>query len=80
MRGGGAGGSEEGLLVFAFVVMIVLAVFGIFYGILYGSVLVEKLTSRHVRRRWYRSEVEKFRVVDWTGKVQQLQGWARKAK
>ena len=77
MRGGGGG--DEGLLVLFIVVMLVLAVFGIFYGLLYGSVLLERLTSRHVKRRWYRSEVEKYRVVDWTANPQQLRAWSRKA-
>ena len=72
--GGGGGGGGEALIVMLVIVVVVLAVFGIFYGILYGSMIVERLSSRHVKRRWYRNEVEKFRVVDWTTHLGELRG------
>ena len=78
--GGGGGGGGEALIVMLVIVVVVLAVFGIFYGILYGSMIVERLSSRHVKRRWYRNEVEKYRVVDWTGNLGQLQRKERKDK
>ena len=78
--GGGGGGGGEALIVMLVIVVVVLAVFGIFYGILYGSMIVERLSSRHVKRRWYRNEVEKFRVVDWTGNLGELHRKERKDK
>ena len=78
--GGGGGGGGEALIVMLAIVVVVLAVFGIFYGILYGSMIVERLSSRHVKRRWYRNEVEKYRVVDWTGNLAELHRKERKEK
>ena len=78
--GGGGGGGGEALIVMLVIVVVVLAVFGIFYGILYGSMIVERLSSRHVKRRWYRNEVEKYRVVDWTGNLGELKRKERKDK
>ena len=70
---------EEGLLLVAVVVMVILALFDLFYSVLYGSVLLERLTSRHIRRRWHLAEVEQYRVRDWAANLQQLRTAARKA-
>ena len=68
------------MLVLVVVVLVILAVFGVFYGVMYGSVIIERLTSRHIKRRWYRSAVEQYRVMDFTGQIDQLRNIARKAR
>ena len=75
LRGGG-----EGLLLLLVLVVVVLALFGVLYGVIYGGALLERLSSRHIKRRWYRSEVEKHRVIDFTHHLDSLRALARKAK
>ena len=77
-RGISGGGGGEGLIVFVVVIVIILAVFGIFFGILYGSAILERLTSRHIKRRWNQSLVEQYRVLDWNGNLAGLRAIGRK--
>ena len=72
--GGGGGGSDDGGCCFALcmLLLLVFAVLGLVYGLVYGSVLVERTVGRHMRKGWYWPVVEKYRVVDWKYKLNEL--------
>lgn len=58
--------------VLAVLVVLVLAVFGLFYGIFYGSVLLERVVARHVKRKWNRAETDRFPVKDLSGDMEKV--------
>ena len=66
------GGDAAGCAGLFVCLIVVFAVVGLIYGIVAGSVLVESIVERHVRKGWYWPEVEKYRVVDWKNKLEEL--------
>ena len=68
---GGGGADDCGpamIICLVFVLVFVLfAVLGIVYGMWYASQLVGSILGRHVRKGWYRVDVERHPVKDWTG-------------
>lgn len=76
----GGGDAGEAMMIICIVIVIVLAIFGIVYGAIYGTWLIEKLSSRSIKRRWYRSECDSQPVKDWSADREGLRQLARKAK
>ena len=72
--GGGADDCGPAMIIcLVFVLVFALfAVLGIVYGIWYASQLVLNILGRHVKRGWYRVEVERHPVKDWTGQEEEL--------
>lgn len=68
-NGSGGGGGGEGIVVVLLVIVVLLAVLGIFFGIIIGSVIIKGIIARHAKKLWLRQETKKYIVKDLEGKA-----------
>lgn len=64
---GGGGSSDDGAAIVLLVVCLVLAVFGLFIGMVLFSEYIAKVSKDHMHVLWKHQEAKKFRVKDFSG-------------
>ncbi|CAF1058016.1 unnamed protein product [Adineta ricciae] len=71
----GSSGSDDcglGIVVFLLVAVIIFAVIGVFFGIVFTVITTKKIAKHHTKKLWLRQETKKYVVKDFQGRRDEL--------